>query len=220
MELSLDGADYKYSTLEIWTSFDSRLQINSEAFIGEAVKYMSSQKKESKYIDFSKSETVDLNGIRIISASTSNSGRNGKIFSVQVKLPEDVQAGDVFPLNIVYLDRETSNNNFVNSTFINSAKDRNGKLMQAWTFTNGLKNGFIKITADNVKIPGDVNLDGRVTLSDAVSILQYISNSEKYPLSQQSLSNADVNKNGDGVSALDALSIQKFDSGIDRKSVV
>ncbi len=60
---------------------------------------------------------------------------------------------------------------------------------------------------------GDANVDGEVTMADAVAILQYLANSSKYPLSEQGLKNADCCDNGDGVSPMDALSIQMIDSG-------
>ena len=62
-------------------------------------------------------------------------------------------------------------------------------------------------------IYGDANLDGKVSISDSVMILQYVSNAEKYPLSNQAMLNADVYGN-DGVTARDAFSIEKYDAGI------
>ena len=59
---------------------------------------------------------------------------------------------------------------------------------------------------------GDANLDGYVTVADAVAILQYLGNKDKYKLSEQGLLNADVYNNGDGVTARDALSIQMYDA--------
>ncbi|MCD7891729.1 MAG: hypothetical protein LUG26_08345 [Ruminococcus sp.] len=40
--------------------------------------------------------------------------------------------------------------------------------------------------------------------------MSYASNPEKYPLSDQGRLNADVNKNGNGISNMDALAIQKL----------
>ncbi len=62
-------------------------------------------------------------------------------------------------------------------------------------------------------IYGDANLDGKVSISDSVMILQYVSNAVKYPLSNQAMLNADVYGN-DGVTARDAFSIEKYDAGI------
>ena len=73
-------------------------------------------------------------------------------------------------------------------------------------------------TANNasvhVTLIGDVNLDGSVTISDSVAILQYIANKDKYSLTDTARANADVYNVGDGITAKDALAIQKLDSGI------
>lgn len=66
---------------------------------------------------------------------------------------------------------------------------------------------------DSDIVYGDANLDGKVTISDAVAILQYLANSEKYPLSEQARKNADVDGEG-GVTGKDAAVIQKVDAGI------
>ncbi len=61
-------------------------------------------------------------------------------------------------------------------------------------------------------VRGDANCDGVVTVADAVAILQYLANSSKYPLSEQGKKNADVDDE-EGLSAMDALVIQKYDAG-------
>ncbi|MBR5164922.1 MAG: endo-1,4-beta-xylanase [Ruminococcus sp.] len=61
---------------------------------------------------------------------------------------------------------------------------------------------------------GDANCDGKTTVADAVAILQYISNSDRYTLTDDGKYNADVYNNGDGITARDALSIQMFDAQI------
>ena len=61
---------------------------------------------------------------------------------------------------------------------------------------------------------GDANDDGKVTLADAVAVLQFVANKQKYPLSDQALKAADVYGNGDGITGMDALSIQRYDSGL------
>lgn len=60
---------------------------------------------------------------------------------------------------------------------------------------------------------GDANLDEKVTVSDAVAILQHIGNRDKYGLKPQGMINADVD-GVSGVTAGDALVIQKVDAGI------
>lgn len=63
------------------------------------------------------------------------------------------------------------------------------------------------------KLWGDANLDKKVSVADAVAILQSIANKDKYALKPEGAANADVCDNGDGITAKDALSIQKLDSG-------
>lgn len=60
---------------------------------------------------------------------------------------------------------------------------------------------------------GDANLDGKVSIADAVAILQYIANSDEYSLTEKAQKNADVCGTGDGVNTSDALAIQMLDAG-------
>ncbi len=59
---------------------------------------------------------------------------------------------------------------------------------------------------------GDANCDGQTSMADAVLILQHLSNSSKYPVNEWGKKNADVNNAGNGLTAEDALEIQKMDS--------
>lgn len=61
-------------------------------------------------------------------------------------------------------------------------------------------------------VKGDANLDGRVTVADAVAILQSIGNNDKYPLSRQGSFNGDMVGDYDGITAADALAIQQLDT--------
>lgn len=60
---------------------------------------------------------------------------------------------------------------------------------------------------------GDANVDGKVTVADAVAILQSIGNKDKYELKPQGKINADVDGTS-GITAKDALVIQQVDAGI------
>ena len=221
VSLTLSGAERKYSTAEIWTSFDSRLSVKKDDDTGDnyfesgyAFKNLNVTGGKSSYYDNSGNTVRDLNGIRIIGTSGKDTGLDGTVFTTTVILPDDVKEGDVFPLKVIHMTMENANNDFVNSTFTNADNDRTGKLMGEWLFTNGLNDGFIKITGEQETLYGDVNLDGKVSISDAVRILQYIANSEKYSLDAQAKDNADVYSRGDGVTAKDAVSIQKLDAGV------
>ena len=69
---------------------------------------------------------------------------------------------------------------------------------------------------------GDANCDGKVDLSDAVMILQAISNNDKYGvggtdpncITEEGVKNGDCSNVGDGITARDALAVQKFAIGL------
>ena len=60
------------------------------------------------------------------------------------------------------------------------------------------------------KVYGDANCDDNVDVSDAVIIMQSISNPSKYSLTAQGKANGDVSNRGDGITNADALSVQKY----------
>ncbi|HAE52816.1 MAG TPA: glycoside hydrolase [Ruminococcus sp.] len=68
-------------------------------------------------------------------------------------------------------------------------------------------------TSDTDILYGDANLDGKVSISDSVAILQSIANSAKYGLEPQGKINADVD-GSEGVTGKDAAVIQSYDAGI------
>lgn len=76
-------------------------------------------------------------------------------------------------------------------------------------------------SASNI-LYGDANCDGKVDISDAVMILQAISNSDKYGvngtdpthITKQGEINGDCSSCGDGITARDALAVQKMVIGL------
>lgn len=94
-----------------------------------------------------------------------------------------------------------------------------GSEAQRYAERTGVKFEAVSIGTDEIAY-GDANCDGSVNLADAVMIMQYLSNPAKYGLdapggiTEQGLINADVKGNGDGVTNLDALTIQRFSLGI------
>ena len=57
---------------------------------------------------------------------------------------------------------------------------------------------------------GDANLDGNVDIADAVAVASYVGNPEVNKLESQGMINADVQGEGNGVNANDALMIQQY----------
>lgn len=66
-----------------------------------------------------------------------------------------------------------------------------------------------EVPDDNI-IYGDADCSGEVNINDAVKVMSFVSNSNLYPLSDEGADNADVSSRGDGISNMDALSIQKY----------
>ncbi len=52
----------------------------------------------------------------------------------------------------------------------------------------------------------------KVTVADAVAILQSIANKDKFALDEEAAANADCFDPGDGITAKDALAIQQLDA--------
>jgi len=69
-------------------------------------------------------------------------------------------------------------------------------------------------TAVSTNVIGDANCDGEANIADAVLILQSLANPDAYSLTEAGRLNADVYNKGDGVTASDALSIQKLEAGV------
>lgn len=61
---------------------------------------------------------------------------------------------------------------------------------------------------------GDANGDGKTTIADCVSILQFLASSDEYALDDEAMSKADCYNVGDGINTDDALAIQKLDAGL------
>lgn len=70
--------------------------------------------------------------------------------------------------------------------------------------------GTTSSTENKDIVYGDANCDGKVNISDAVLIMQTISNPSMYKLTEQGSANADCSGKNDGVTNSDALAIQKF----------
>ena len=65
---------------------------------------------------------------------------------------------------------------------------------------------------------GDANCDETVDISDAVLMMQFLANPEKYPISDKGLKNADC-VDSDGLKSLDALAVQMVEAGtLDQKT--
>jgi hypothetical protein len=57
---------------------------------------------------------------------------------------------------------------------------------------------------------GDADLSGEINAADAVLIMSYTANPEKYPIDDAAIPYCDVYANGDGINNMDALAVQRY----------
>lgn len=201
--ISLKGAAEKYNSTGFHVYFDKRLtlianQWGAAADKGEAISYLNTE------------SYCKNNCLFLTTAGRKGDGMDGVMWSFRLKLPENAENGDFYPISIVY-----ENGTRTEDVFINDMTDNDSRLMQAWVFTKGIENGYIQVGDYTA---GDANCSGEVDLSDAVLIMQCVSNPDKFSLSgtagsritDQGYKNADVFAVGDGVTSKDALAIQKY----------
>ena len=129
-------------------------------------------------------------------------------------------ASGVIPIEIVpasrntYPESGTDNKNisvgyFKNKDVIRYSVDtENGEITVGGSSSNPGTSG-----SGDKYLKGDANEDGKLSISDAVLIMQALSNPNDYQLTEQGAKNADVNGDG-GVTTADALEIQMHDIGL------
>ncbi len=185
ISLEVKDADAKYASTGIHVFFDDRLELVLDRFgnpaitYGPAAEYLPTRETA---LDFTLcgDEKPDLrkpgnglNGVFVATAAKADYGLNGTLFSFNVALhPEAVvKEGDVLPIDIIY---RTNGKNV--DLFKNTADDKDGKLMQAYTWTKGIFNAenanFKADAADIEKCPGLANIagdvDGYIAIAGAV----------------------------------------------------
>ncbi|MCM1507866.1 MAG: cohesin domain-containing protein [Ruminococcus flavefaciens] len=124
-------------------------------------------------------------------------------------------AKGTIPLEIVPASRDTFTGSNVPNEVISVGYVKNKEVIRYDVKTD---DGAVTVsggegTTGNTGLKGDVNEDGKVSLADAVLIMQALSNPNNYKISAQGQINGDV-INNDGITPLDALEIQKFDLGM------
>ena len=78
--------------------------------------------------------------------------RDGVIFSIDLKLPENVKPGDLYPIGLQYY-----NDGYITDMFDSEDRDYDGKLQMAYIFTKGIENGYIAV--DGTPASADIRFD-------------------------------------------------------------
>ena len=140
VKLSVEGAEYRYAPTGFHVQWDERLTLVPQD--GEYAKL--NTKEAGEYL---KPEILPYtNGVFLSTSASANLGQNGVLWELLLQLPENVKAGDKYPVEIVY-----SAQGSVEDLFSDVFKNDEGMLMQAWVFTHGIEHGYIEITDDTAE---------------------------------------------------------------------
>lgn len=118
--------------------------------------------------------------------------------------------GTQIPFGVAVIERESTETNLTTTaTGVTASNLTTITTAMTSTFATSTTGGETG-TTHNIK--GDVNLDDKVNIADAVAIASYVGNPEKNPIDEQGKINGDVHNKGNGLSADDALMIQLYAS--------
>lgn len=141
--------------------------------------------------------------------------KDGVFCTINGKASSSASEGDVAEIKLIPIDRDLSSqggsaNKDIRIGYVVSAKE-------SVVYSVKSTNGAVKIGTPGPSVGdpvyGDANCDGSVDISDAVLIMQWAANPEKYAISAQGMLNADCVDVGGGVTSLDALAIQMVEAG-------
>jgi hypothetical protein len=178
VSVKVANANRKYSSVGLHICFDSRLGIIPffEWEDDPELELMCEWGAAGKALGGT-SKRQDAHTFFATAACKDDYGLNGELLNFTIILPADVEVGDEYPIEILY----RKGDRFASTIM----SDEDSDLMEAWTFTNGIEQGYIRIT-DPVELEeeesekpvlnfGDPNGDGKIDSSDATLILGYYS---------------------------------------------
>lgn len=201
-EISVSGADKKYSSYSLALKYDPRLiPAEDGVSLGNAV-YTA---QNAFHI------STNNNIISLAGTSTSDDCQDGIIAAMEFSLPDDFKDSDMYTFSLL---------NNCGEVFINNNNDRDGQLMQAYAFSQFPKT--VEITPSSDPDYGDANVNGKIEIGDAVLIMQAVANPDKYgvggsspeALTYEGKNNADCYQPGSDITSMDALAVQKRLAGI------
>ena len=183
---------------------------------GDGYYYLVSQLGDgnSYALDVNGKKTTDGANIEIY---TFNKGENQKFkfvknddgtYSILTKITDGKSALDV---------NEQSKNSGANIQQYKFSGNANQKFIletagaqQAQQSTQPTTQPYTQTSSQSERLWGDVNCDGNVDMSDAVLIMQMLSNPSQFQITNDGRYNGDVSENGNGITNMDALAIQKY----------
>ncbi|MBQ6252978.1 MAG: hypothetical protein IJK57_15040, partial [Ruminococcus sp.] len=134
INLTVAGAEGKYAPTGLHIQYDSRLTLVKRD--GE----FAEKGAAGKQLGYTE-EYDTANSFFVTTMADDNKGRDGVLWIMDFQVPSDAKVGDKYPIEIAYQSRKNNED-----LFTNVKKDNEGLLMQAWTFMNGIEQGYIEIT--------------------------------------------------------------------------
>ncbi len=222
IELTVSGAKLKYASTGIHVSYDNRLDVVPDEFGS----YADTGRAGSK---LGKNVRKGIqNDLFLATMCGENYGIDGVLWTFQLRLPEELNVGDEFPIEILYRNADGTAD-----LFASVENDEASRLMEAWLFTNGIEQGYIRITeaeaeteaqeetpeepaieeetpiAEEIMV-GDINGDSIINASDSSCILStyaLLQTGQNIELSEAQMKAADINNDSrvDSKDATDAL---------------
>jgi hypothetical protein len=137
--LNVEGADMSYASTGIHIYYDKALTLPKNSLGNLAVKYgdavMDLSHKPAVEDTTASKYNSNMKGFFVATAGYRNLGADGVMWTFDLEVPADAKAGDVFPIDIFYREKEKAAD-----LFLNVKNDNAGRIMQAYTFTRGIYN--------------------------------------------------------------------------------
>ena len=161
ISIYVKNAEEKYASTGMHIYYDKGLNVEANRFgkpvagLGAAGAYLTTKTPD---VDPTAAE-FGMEGIFVTTAGEADFGLDGELVVFNVTI-EDPQPGAVYPIDIIYRSNETNED-----LFVNKANDTAGKLMQAYTWTQGIFNkeynkNFKASEEDIAKCPALANIAG------------------------------------------------------------
>ncbi len=156
IELIISGAEKKYCTTGFHVYWDDRLTVVPDedleinAVSGNAITLLGRA-----------FENNGANGLMLATYGSADSGLKGTMWTIQLKVPADAKAGDVYPIDIAYQWDPSKGD-----LFTNNKDDEQGKLMQAYFFTKGINSSQNPSTDPYLIAAGVAFADGYIAIDE------------------------------------------------------
>ena len=138
--ISVKGAADKYAPTGLHIEFDSRLKIVTKSVGGRTI--YAKLGDGGEYLSTVQQGDGD-NGFFVATAASDDVGQDGVLWKFQVILPDNLEGGEEFPIQIVYCSTPVATD-----LFTNVENNEQGQLMQDYVFTKGITQGGIKVKDD------------------------------------------------------------------------